>query len=167
MCYSLTNAMFAKSAVYDLLVDELEANPTVLNIRGETVGRWIKNRLGTFAGGILPCLLAPSILQRPIFLARGPSLSQPLELAARMNRKEMFYHILFKNREIMWQYGSRVNYNLDLRVVDGAPPSLSSTRALVYCRRELRASRVPFLRRLLLVSWSIGLKKNFAWSRQT
>ena len=33
----------------------------------------------------------------------------------------MFYHIIFKNREICWQYGSRVNYNLDLRVVDGAP----------------------------------------------
>ena len=44
---------------------------------------------------------------------------QPLELAARLNRKELFYHIIFKNREICWQYGSRVNYNLDLRVVDG------------------------------------------------
>ena len=33
----------------------------------------------------------------------------------------MFYHIIFKDREICWQYGSRVNYNLDLRVVDGAP----------------------------------------------
>ena len=46
---------------------------------------------------------------------------QPLELAAHLNRKEMFYHIIFKDREICWQYGSRVNYNLDLRVVDGAP----------------------------------------------
>ena len=29
-------------------------------------------------------------------------------------------HILFKDRELCWKYGSRVNYNLDLRVVDGA-----------------------------------------------
>ena len=49
-----------------------------------------------------------------------PSIApQPLELAARLNRKEIFYHIIFKNREVCWQYGSRVNYNLDLRVVDG------------------------------------------------
>ena len=46
---------------------------------------------------------------------------QALELAARLNRKELFYHIIFKNREVCWSYGSRVNYNLDLRVVDGAP----------------------------------------------
>ena len=45
---------------------------------------------------------------------------QPLELAARLNCKELFYHMIFKEREIQWQYGSRVNYNLDLRVVDGA-----------------------------------------------
>ena len=32
----------------------------------------------------------------------------------------MFYHIIFEDREICWKYGSRVNYNLDLRVVDGA-----------------------------------------------
>ena len=50
-----------------------------------------------------------------------PFLSpQALELAARLNRKELFYHLIYKNREICWQYGSRVNYNLDLRVVDGA-----------------------------------------------
>ena len=47
-------------------------------------------------------------------------LFQPLELAARLNRKEIFYHIIFKNREICWQYGARINYNLDMRVVDGA-----------------------------------------------
>ena len=41
----------------------------------------------------------------------------------------MFYHIIFKNREICWQYGSRVNYNLDLRVVDGAPRAPNSSNS--------------------------------------
>ena len=59
---------------------------------------------------------------------------QPLELAARLNRKELFYHIIFKNREICWQYGSRVNYNLDLRVVDGAPPSTNLDRWCMFYR---------------------------------
>ena len=58
---------------------------------------------------------------------------QPLELAAHLNRKEMFYHIIFKDREICWQYGSRVNYNLDLRVVDGAPKERTA-RVFFRCR---------------------------------
>ena len=76
------------------------------------------------------------------------SLSQPLELAARLNRKEMFYHILFKNREIMWQYGSRVNYNLDLRVVDGAPRAPTESK----CSASLLLQRIFFLRTIML--WS-------------
>ena len=66
-------------------------------------------------------------LSSRIFVLTLP-LAQPLELSARLNRKELFYHILFKNREILWQYGSRVNYNLDLGVVDGAPSLLPRSR---------------------------------------
>ena len=53
----------------------------------------------------------------------------------------MFYHILFKDREICWQYGARVNYNLDMRVVDGTPQSLAEARVanLMLCRTGCHA----------------------------
>ena len=79
-------------------------------------------------------LLSPSPLSSPCSSFPTVFAPQPLELAARLNRKELFYHIIFKNREICWQYGSRVNYNLDLRVVDGAPPSTNLDRWCMFYR---------------------------------
>ena len=120
---------FSPAAVYDLLVDELGADHTLLNIRGETVGPGPGRATWLYGEGCPSSARAPPVFHPLVSLSRGspPFLSpQALELAARLNRKELFYHLIYKNREICWQYGSRVNYNLDLRVVDGARRACSA-----------------------------------------
>ena len=115
-------------AMYDFLEDEMGADPTLQNIRGET----------------------------------------PLELAARLNRKELFYHIIFKNRDICWQYGSRVNYNLDLRVVDGvtmsevcANSSSASALETIVANDYINMLNSPPIIQLLHAKWVRGARGHY------
>ena len=43
----------------------------------------------------------------------------PLQMAVRLNNRVLVHHIIFKHRQILWQYGGRVSYTLEMRGVDG------------------------------------------------
>ena len=43
----------------------------------------------------------------------------PLQMAVRLNNLVMVHHIIYKHRQVLWQYGGRVSYALPLRDIDG------------------------------------------------